>query len=408
MRDTWHVCLTGWMKVPWALDEDLRQVKLAMGGRVAWCSFPKARIVQAAWPSAVASSVPEAFAGKTVICQADNPPAFYLGTEEFARAAGRVDLWIARSREALEQFRLLNLPAIQAPYTVDSEVFRPLPGREEIRRGLGLGDEAFVIGNFHRDSEGADVRKPKMQKGPDILLQIARKLHPHVPRLTVLLAGPRRHWLLHALRSENIPAVFAGEEQGSADDYGRNILPRGRLNELYQAMDCCVISSRWEGGPHTALEALAAGCPLISSRVGMSGDVLPEACLFSDPDEAVEMLATHAHTGHLRILCKKAGRNAAATHGLDALRGALVDAYASSPHGTASPGDSIRAAFGLLAGRLGFGRLPKDQGMEEFRRKVFQRASVLSGPHGLIEFPAGGDLEQLLDCAAAIAAARRS
>ncbi len=408
MSRLWHVHLTGWLKIPWALDEDLRQVRMAMGDRVRWSSFPRARIVQAAWPSAVADSSPGAFRGKMVICQADNPPSFYLGTQEFAQAAGRVDLWIARSREALEQFRLLDLPAVLAPYTVDKAVFRPLPDPGVIRRRLGISDRAFVIGNFHRDSEGADVRKPKMQKGPDVFLEIARKLRVEVSELTVLLAGPRRHWLLSALRKEDIPVVYAGEEPGDADDYGRNILPRERLNELYQAMDCCVVSSRWEGGPHTVLEALAAGRPLVSSRVGMAPDVLPEECLFRSPDEAVELLSAHARTGHLRILCDEAGQRAADSHGLDVLRGALADAYAGSPRGAASAGASIRSAFGLLAGRLGRSRMPEDRGMEVFRRKVSQRAAQTSGPHGLIGFPAGGNLGQLMDCAAAIAAARRS
>ncbi|MBE2179516.1 MAG: glycosyltransferase family 4 protein [Chthoniobacterales bacterium] len=408
MSRSWHVHLTGWLKIPWALDEDLRQVQMALGDRVRWSSLPRARIVQAAWPSAVADSSPGAFRGKMVICQADNPPSFYLGTEEFVRAAGRVDLWIARSREALEQFRLLDLPAVLAPYTVDTAVFRPLPDPAGIRRQLGIGHGAFVIGNFHRDSEGADVRKPKLQKGPDVFLEIARKLQEQVPELTVLLAGPRRHWLLGALRKEDIPVVHVGGEPGDADDYGRNILPRERLNELYQAMDCCVVSSRWEGGPHTVLEALAAGRPLVSSRVGMARDVLPEACLFRSPDEAVGLLASHASTGCLGKPCEEAAERAASTHNLGALRDALSAAYANCRQGAASIGESARSACAMVAGRVGLGNMPKNPGIENLRRRVCERAAKTSGPRGLIEFPAGGDMEQLMDCAAVIAAARRS
>jgi glycosyltransferase involved in cell wall biosynthesis len=251
------------MKIPWALDEDLRQVQEALGDLVCWTSFPRARIIQAAWPAAIATIPVNALRDKFVVCQADNPPAFYLGTREFVHAGAVVNLWIARSREALRQFELLGLPAVLAPYTIDSSIFRQTPDREEIRREVGVYDRDFLIGNFHRDSEGADLKQPKMQKGPDILFEIARRANSLIPNLVVLLAGPRRHWLASALRAEGIRTVFGGPEPGEDDDYGRANLSRERLNQLYQAMDCCVVRSRWEGGPYGVLEALAAGCPVI-------------------------------------------------------------------------------------------------------------------------------------------------
>ena len=173
-------------------------------------------------------------------------------------------------------------------------------------------------------------------------------------------------------------------------------------------MDCCVISSRWEGGPHTALEALAAGCPLISSRVGMSRDVLPEECLFRSPDEAADLLAVHARTGHLRNLCAEAGERAAVSHSLDVLRDVLSDAYERCGRGAVSIRESICSVGGLVAGRLNLGRMQASPGIGELQRRVCERAAARSGPHGLIEFPAAGNLGQLVDCAAAIAAARRS
>ena len=259
MSGSWHVHLAGGQKVAWALDEDIAWVRRSLDDKCRWTSLPLARIVHAAWPSAVSAIPAKALRGKFVVCQADNPPSFYLGTEGFDQVSKRVHLWIARSSEAEEQFRWLGLPVLRVPYCVDPAIFRPLANRMEIRRSLGLADDAFVIGNFHRDSEGADLLKPKLQKGPDIFLGIARSLRGKVPGLTVLLAGPRRHWLLNSLQAEGIPVVFAGEESGAFDDYPRNILSRARLNELYQALDACVISSRWEGGPYSVLEALAAG-----------------------------------------------------------------------------------------------------------------------------------------------------
>ena len=75
---------------------------------------------------------------------------------------------------------------------------------------------------------------PKMQKGPDLFLEIARGLRERVPALVVLLAGPRRHWLRRALEQAGLRVVFHGKDTGDADDYEVNILTREELNRLYE------------------------------------------------------------------------------------------------------------------------------------------------------------------------------
>ena len=345
MSGAWHVHLAGGQKVAWALDEDIAWARQSLNDKCRWTSLPLARIVHAAWPSAVSAIPAKALRGKFVVCQADNPPSFYLGTEGFDQVSKRVHLWIARSSEAEEQFRWLGLPVLRVPYCVDPAIFRPLANRMEIRRSLGLADDAFVIGNFHRDSEGADLLKPKSQTGPDICLGIARSLRGKVPGLTVLLAGPRRHWLLNSLQAEGIPVVFAGEESGAFDDYPRNILSRARLNELYQALDACVISSRWEGGPYSVLEALAAGCPVVSSPVGTARDVLPDECLFNSADAAVGLLEKSAQSHELRKLCASAAEKATVTHSPSAVARALQNAYADLPKGALGMLDAFVSLF---------------------------------------------------------------
>lgn len=352
MSGSWHVHLAGGQKVAWALDEDIAWVRRSLDDRCRWTSLPLARIVHAAWPAAVSAIPADALRGKFVVCQADNPPAFYVGTEGFDQVSKHVDLWIARSQEAEEQFGWLGLPVVRVPYCVDPDIFRPLASRTEIRRSLGLDDVAFVIGNFHRDSEGADLGKPKLQKGPDIFFEIARSLRGKIPGLTVLLAGPRRHWLLNSLRAEGIPVVFAGEEWGAADDYPRNILSRSRLNELYQALDACVISSRWEGGPYSVLEALASGCLVISSPVGTARDVLPDECLFNSVDAAVGLLKRAARSNELRKVCALAAANTAVTHNPSAVARALQSAYADLPKGAPGMVDTFASLFHSVSGQV--------------------------------------------------------
>lgn len=167
---TRHVHLAGWQKIAWALDEDLRWARTALEGRVVFSDLPRARIVLAAWWPAIEAIGERALRGKTVVCFADNPPAFYLTRPGFAQVANRVDLWVARSCEAVHQFQTLGLPVAQVPYCVDPEIFRPLPDGSSIRRELDIPPDAFVFGNFHRDSEGSDLTRPKVQKGADVFL----------------------------------------------------------------------------------------------------------------------------------------------------------------------------------------------------------------------------------------------
>ena len=408
MSERWHVCLAGWQKVAWALDEDLRWVRRALNDHCCWSALPLARIVHAAWPAAVKAIPAGALRGKTVVCQADNPPAFYLGDDVFAAATPLVNLWIARSGEALSQFHCLGLPAARVPYCVDPGVFRPLPDRAGIRRSLGLPEKAFVIGNFHRDSEGADLERPKRQKGPDLFLQIARGLKERVPGAVVLLAGPRRHWLLGALRDAEIPVVFAGREPGEGDDFQDNVLPRERLNELYQALDVCVVSSRWEGGPYSVLEALAAGTTVISTPVGTARDVLLQACLFRTVGEAVDLLATHAERGLLSAPCAEAAASAAHTHSPAAVRDALLHAYGAMPVGRTGIIEAARSAWALVSGRVVARTASRDESLRAMVKTVRDKSMSLCGEVDFIDCPDYGTQDNLIECAARIAAARNA
>jgi glycosyltransferase involved in cell wall biosynthesis len=50
--------------------------------------------------------------------------------------------------------------------------------------------------------------------------------------------------------------------------------PRERVLELFRAADASVLSSSWENFPHTVVEALAAGTPVIATSVGGVGEVV--------------------------------------------------------------------------------------------------------------------------------------
>ena len=51
-------------------------------------------------------------------------------------------------------------------------------------------------------------------------------------------------------------------------------LPRERVVELFAAADASILSSTWENFPHTVVEALAAGTPVLATAAGGVGEVV--------------------------------------------------------------------------------------------------------------------------------------
>lgn len=283
----------------WALDEDLRQIRRSLEGVVRPVGAARAEVVHAAFWQNLAMVDASVLAGSFVIAHADNPPFFYLKQPGFARGQTWVDLWVARSREAREQFRSLRLPVVHIPYTIDPGLFFPIEDKIALRREFGLPEDAYIIANFHRDSEGANLATPKLQKAPEYLLAILRRLRDRGLSFHVLLAGPRRHWLRSALRSEEIPHTFVGRTDVDGDDFGVNILDRRQLNRLYNAADLHLVSSRWEGGPQSAMEAAACRCRQLSVPLGVARDILESDSLFHSSEEAVDRIEADMRTGAL-------------------------------------------------------------------------------------------------------------
>ena len=53
-------------------------------------------------------------------------------------------------------------------------------------------------------------------------------------------------------------------------------LPRVGVLELFRAGDASLLSSAWENFPHTVVEALAVGTPVIATRTGGVAEVLED------------------------------------------------------------------------------------------------------------------------------------
>lgn len=171
----------------------------------------------------------------------------------------RVQVWsslyvpvVARLGVPPDRIVLLPLGIRAADFT---PVARP---RAAAKERLGLPPDAICVGSFQRDGE----TEPKVVKGPDILVELVARLARGSDRLIVLLTGPARGWVCRELRARGVQFRHFG------------VVPDAGRERYYHACDLYAITSREEGGPISLLEAMSAGVPVVSTRVGMAADLI--------------------------------------------------------------------------------------------------------------------------------------
>jgi glycosyltransferase involved in cell wall biosynthesis len=146
------------------------------------------------------------------------------------------------------------------------------PPRPRARRSLGLEGDPIVL----------FVGRLSHQKGVDVLLEAWTRFIERRPlaRLIVLGEGPER--LALCGQAERIGIERSVDFRGLRDDVAAH----------YAASDLCVFPSRHEGHPIVLLEAMAAGLPVIATRVSGTEDVIEDGRngLLAPPEEPEELL----------------------------------------------------------------------------------------------------------------------
>jgi len=287
------VFLTGGDGIGWALDEDLRLASNAIKGVVDLVGLEDCQIIHTVWWEGLNLIPREKVAGKWIVCHVPGEPFRYFSVPAHRHIVPLVSTWISRSSQARNQLASVGIKSEMVPYVIDTNSFRPIwpsdPALGQLRNDYAIPTDSYLIGSFQRDTEGSDLKSPKMVKGPDIFLEILTILKRRGLNFHVLLAGPRRQWLIGQLRSRQIPFTYVGQET-QTDDMNLNSLARETLNILYNLLDLYVVSSRSEGGPHSILEAGASKCKVISSNVGLAPDALEPACIYKNPIEAANII----------------------------------------------------------------------------------------------------------------------
>ncbi len=193
--------------------------------------------------------------------------------ERIASAASDAEL--VQNVEDVPTLRRLGIPASKLTVLgngVDLDRFRPERINEHRRRELrltwGAGPDDIVCGA---------VGRLVWEKGYRELFAAAKMLRGHNPRILFVVAG--------GLDEAKADQIGPGDLSTAERDANITFLGLAdNVDELYCAMDLYVLASHREGFPRSAMEAAAAGLPIVATDIrgcrqvvepGRTGELVP-------------------------------------------------------------------------------------------------------------------------------------
>jgi glycosyltransferase involved in cell wall biosynthesis len=141
--------------------------------------------------------------------------------------------------------------------------------------------------------------------------------------------------------ADGVQLVIAGEgpERESLETQSRELgiaervaflgaLPRERIVELFHAADATILSSSWENFPHTVVEALAVGTPVIAMAAGGVSEVLHDGVnglvvAAGDTDALTEAVRRYFADDELRARLRAAAASSVAAYAPERVFGEL-------------------------------------------------------------------------------------
>ncbi len=176
-----------------------------------------------------------------------------------ARLSSRIITSSPSLRQEIAHYRVAALHNIVViPYGFDLDAFASLPrGSGNLRRAVGLAEDAKIV--------GAIGRLVPIKNIP-LLLEAAALARQHDEDIRVVIIGDGELRAELEARIKELNLTDAVTLVGWLPD----------LLGVYADLDAFVLSSDNEGTPVALIEAMAAGCPVIATRVGGVGDLVDD------------------------------------------------------------------------------------------------------------------------------------
>ncbi|MGA5796191.1 glycosyltransferase [Streptomyces cellulosae] len=255
--------------------------------------------------------------------------ALYLASERLGSAT------VAVSPTVADRLKRWGVPAPRievVPNGIELDRFRFDPERRErTRRRLGLPDGAFVVGGVGRLAPG---------KRFDVLVRALARL-PEDCWLLLVGGGPEEHVLRRTAHEAGVSGrvLFTGERPAVPDG-----TPGPDLPSLTSAMDLFASPSTEEAFGLAAVEALAAGLPVLHGSCPAIEDLPPDASagarrVRGGPEEYARAIAEVRAAGPAPRTAAGAARHYSITRS----SARLMDVYAAAVAGP-SPSLHVKEA----------------------------------------------------------------
>ncbi|CAL9441279.1 MULTISPECIES: glycosyltransferase [Streptomyces] len=255
--------------------------------------------------------------------------ALYLASERLGSAT------VAVSPTVADRLKRWGVPAPRievVPNGIELDRFRFDPERRErTRRRLGLPDGAFVVGGVGRLAPG---------KRFDVLVRALARL-PEDCWLLLVGGGPEEHVLRRTAHEAGVSGrvLFTGERPAVPDGS-----PGPDLPSLTSAMDLFASPSTEEAFGLAAVEALAAGLPVLHGSCPAIEDLPPDASagarrVRGGPEEYARAIAEVRAAGPAPRTAAEAARHYSITRS----SARLMDVYAAAVAGP-SPSLHVKEA----------------------------------------------------------------
>lgn len=202
-------------------------------------------------------------------------PIFLAQTQE-ALATPFIKARVQREGRSLQVIRYVTAPSQRTLErslefyglrpTLTSHLRNPVPRMKNLPMWSSGGCDPrslLFVGRFDRI------------KGGDSALLTYRRLLSRYPDLKLLFVGPD----LGVLEQGKVLGFHDYVEKHFDKSQQRNIsflgeLPQARIQELRVGSVATLVTSVWETGPYTALEAMAQGCPVVAFDTGGTGEII--------------------------------------------------------------------------------------------------------------------------------------